>query len=148
MKLFNYYAQNSYAAYPEGDVPNQLFLKFLEIGRAYTSFVIKSDDGVVIGFFLLHPYNPFEVFKETAEVSYFIKPEFVGKGIGTSALIKLQDEAKKLGIKHLLADISSENNESIEFHKKNGFNQCGTFHSIGKKFGKIFSVVWMEKEIK
>jgi L-amino acid N-acyltransferase YncA len=148
MEIFNYYAQNSFAAYPKGRVPNKLFFKFLEIGKTYPSFVIKSGDGVVIGFCLLRPYNPFAAFKETAEVSYFIKHEFVGRGIGKSALMKLEDEAKKLGIKHLLADISSENNESIKFHKRNGFNQCGKFDNIGKKFGKTFSVVWMEKEIK
>lgn len=98
-------------------------------------------------FYLLRPYNPFAAFKETAEVSYFIKHEFTGRGIGRSALMKLEDEAKKMGIKHLLADISSENNESIEFHKRNGFNQCGKFDNIGKKFGKSFGVVWMLKEI-
>lgn len=147
MEIFNHYATNSFAAYPEGRVPNQLFFRFLEIGETYPSFVIKSDDGVVIGFCMLRKYNPFATFKDTAEVSYFIKHEFTGRGIGKSALMKLEDEAKKLGIKHLLADISSENNESIEFHKRNGFYQCGKFDDIGFKFGKRFCVVWMEKEI-
>ncbi len=112
MEIFNHYAENSFAAYPEGRVPNLLFLKFLEIGKAYPCFVIRSDEGIVAGFCLLRPYNPFAAFKETAEVSYFIKHEFTGRGIGRSALMKLEDEAKKIGIKHLLADISSENNES------------------------------------
>ncbi|KYK23909.1 hypothetical protein AYK25_00640 [Thermoplasmatales archaeon SM1-50] len=69
------------------------------------------------------------------------------KGIGQKALKKLEEEAKKIGITILLADISSENISSIEFHKKNGFKECGRFHHIGKKKGKYFDVVWMEKEI-
>ena len=56
-------------------------------------------------------------------------------------------EAKKMGIKVLLADISSENRDSIKFHLKNGFSRCGLFHKAGFKFGKHFDVVWMEKEL-
>ena len=71
----------------------------------------------------------------------------MGKGIGKAALEKLEEEAKKIGIKTLLADISSENTQSIHFHEKNGFRICGRFHNIGKKKGKNFDVVWMEKTV-
>jgi len=148
MRIFNYYTQNSFAAYPEGVVPDQLFLRFLEIGAVYPAYAITSGDGTVVGFCLLRPYNPFAAFRETAEVSYFIAHDHTGKGIGKSALRKLEEDAKNLGIRHLLADISSENRESIEFHERNGFTRCGYFNNIGKKFGKPFSVVWMEKELK
>jgi len=147
MEIFNHYSQNSFAAFPEGRVTNKLFLMFLGIGKTHPSYVIKSEEGAVIGFCLLRPYNPFPVFRETAQVSYFIKDEFTGKGIGSSALMKLEEGARELGIAHLLADISSENSGSIEFHSKNGFSQCGCFKDIGKKFGKTFSVVWMEKKL-
>jgi L-amino acid N-acyltransferase YncA len=148
MHIFNHYTQNSFAAYPEGVVPNLLFLRFLEIGKTHPAYAITSGDGTVVGFCLLRPYNPFAAFKETAEVSYFIRHDHTGKGIGKSALRKLEEDAKNLGIRHLLADISSENRESIEFHERNGFTRCGYFNNIGKKFGKTFSVVWMEKELK
>lgn len=147
MDIFNHYSEKSFAAFPEGRVSNKLFLMFLGIGKTHPSYVIKSDEGTVIGFCLLRPYNPFPVFRETAEVTYFIKNEFTGMGIGSSALMKLEDDARELGITHLLADISSENAGSIEFHKRNGFTQCGCFKDIGKKFGKPFSVVWMEKNL-
>lgn len=58
MEIFNHYSENSFAAYPEGRVPNQLFLKFLEIGRAYPSFVIRSDEGAVAGFLPAPPVQP------------------------------------------------------------------------------------------
>ncbi len=147
MDIFNHYVLNSFAAYPESKIPNQFFSRFLEIGQAYPAFVIKSADGRVIGFCLLRPYNPFSTFRETAEVSYFIRGGFTGKGLGTSALAMLEGEARKMGIRHLLADISSENPGSIAFHERNGYTRCGTFGDIGKKFGKSFSVIWMEKQI-
>lgn len=147
MDIFNYYTRNSFAAYPEGEIPVQFFPMFFEIGKVYPSLVIIGPDDSVIGFCLLRPYNPFEAFKETAEITSFIKHGFTGKGIGKAALQTLEDAARKMGIRHLLADISSENTGSIEFHRRNGFTQCGRFSDVGKKFGRNFSVVWMEKEL-
>lgn len=146
MEIFNYYIENSYAAYPESKLPDQFYAKFLEIGQVYPSYVIK-DDNKIIGFCLLRPYNPFPVFKETAEITYFIHKDYTGKGLGAVALQKLEESARKTGIKKLLADISSENIHSIKFHQKNGFEVCGIFSDVGKKFNNKFSVIWMEKEL-
>jgi len=146
MDIFNYYAEQTFYAYPEGKLPNMFYSRFLEIAKMYPAFVIKHDH-TIIGFCLLRPYNPFPVFKETAEISYFIKKEYTGNGIGKKALDKLEESAKKMGIKTILADISSENHDSINFHQKNGFKQCGAFTKIGKKFNQYFDVIWMEKEL-
>jgi L-amino acid N-acyltransferase YncA len=57
----------------------------------------------------------------------------------------LISDARKMKIKTVLASISSLNEESIHFHKKHGFLECGRFGSIGRKHGKSFDVVWMQK---
>ncbi len=144
--IFNYYAENTFYAYPENKLPVQFYSRFLDIAKTYPAFVIKCENQI-IGFCLLRPYNPFPVFKETAEVSYFIKKEYIGKGIGTAVLKKLEESALNIGIKRLLADISSENEPSIQFHKKKGFYKCGHFKNAGKKFDRYFDVIWMEKEL-
>jgi len=146
MEIFNHYILNSFAAYPENPLPEEFFSKFMEIAAGYPAFVMKKE-GKVIGFCLLRPYNPFPVFKQTAEVSYFIHPDFTGLGIGKKALKQLEESARTSGIRKLLADISSENSASIQFHLRNGFKECGNFSHTGKKFGKDFSVVWMEKDL-
>ncbi|HIH00029.1 MAG TPA: N-acetyltransferase [Thermoplasmata archaeon] len=148
MDIFNHYVVHSFAAYPESPLPNEFFNKFMELTKGYPAFVIRYiESGKVVGFCFLRAYNPFPVFRETAEITYFLEKEEVGKGIGTKALEKLEEEAKKIGIKTLLADISSENTQSIVFHKKKGFRECGRFHRVGKKKGKSFDVVWMEKTL-
>ena len=146
MEIFNYYIENSFAAYPESKLTDQFFEKFLEVGQVYPSYVIKDNDKI-IGFCMLRPYNPFPVFKETAEITYFIHKDYTGKGIGLMALGILEESARKMGIKKVMADISSENARSIKFHQNNGFEVCGIFSDVGKKFDKHFSVIWMEKEL-
>lgn len=148
MDIFNYYAEHSFSAYPETPLPYQFYGKLLEITNGYPAFVMKEESSeVVIGFCFLRAYNPFPVFKKTAEVSYFIKPDYTGKGLGTSALEQLQNEAKRMGIRFLLASITSENKQSLAFHKKNGFSECGKFSNIGEKMGRSFDIIWMWKEL-
>jgi L-amino acid N-acyltransferase YncA len=148
MDIYNYYVTQSFAAYPEASVPYEFFNRFLEMTKGYPAFVIRDDDRhKVVGFCFLRAYHPFPVFRETAEVTYFLEKDEVGKGIGSAALKKLEEEAKTIGVKTLLADISSENMQSIIFHKKKGFKECGRFHRVGQKKGKYFDVVWMQKMI-
>ncbi|MGD0951544.1 MAG: hypothetical protein ABR985_03985 [Methanotrichaceae archaeon] len=52
-----------------------------------------------------------------------------------------------MGIVTVLASISSLNQASLAFHKKNGFVECGRFVGIGRKMGKGFDVVWMQRMV-
>ncbi|MHB9068679.1 MAG: GNAT family N-acetyltransferase, partial [Pirellulaceae bacterium] len=83
----------------------------------------------------------------TAEVTYFISPEFTKRGIGTALLKRLSDEAILRGIDLLVASISSKNEESIAFHRKNGFRECGRFERAGRKNEQDFDIVWMQRRL-
>lgn len=146
MDIFNYYIENSYAAYPEKRLPDDFYIRIMDMTKGYPAFVIKAN-GIIIGFCFVRAYNPFPAFNETVEISYFIDKGYSGKGIGKLALNKLEEESKKKGIKTILASITSLNPNSIKFHQKNGFKECGRFREVGKKFGKVFDIIWMEKKI-
>lgn len=148
MAIFNDYIENSFAAYPETRLPEAFYGRFLEMTKDYPAFAIKDVDSArTVGFCFLRAYNPLPVFRETALVSYFLEKEAVGKGIGQEALRKLEEEAKAAGIGRLLAEIAAPNEPSLKFHRKNGFRECGRFSKAGKKHGRYFDVIWMEKEL-
>jgi len=143
--IFNYYVENSFAAYPETKVPYEFFDMFLKMSDGYPTVAARDQRGGVIGFGMLRVHNPIPTFSRVAEITYFIAPEHTGKGIGTSILEYLVEEAKKKNISSILASISSRNEKSIAFHEKNGFKQCGRFQNIARKNEEVFDVVWMQK---
>lgn len=145
--LFNYYIEHSFAAFPDQKVPYEFFTHFLETCRNYPSVVAKMPDGTVAGFGLLHAHNPMTAFSHTAEITYFIRPDLTGKGLGSEMLARLEDEGKKQGICTILASISSLNEGSIRFHAGHGFTECGRFEKVGRKKGIVFDTVWMQKFI-
>jgi len=68
-------------------------------------------------------------------------------GLGKTALDRLAEAARELGVDRLMASISSLNQESLRFHRKYGFQECGRFTEAGTKFGGNFDVVWMVRRI-
>lgn len=146
--IFNFYIENSFAAYPENKVPYEIFDTFKEMSEGYPRGTIKDETGKIIGFGMLRRYNPIPVFSQTAEVTYFIHPDHTGNGLGKMLLEFLENEGHKRGIINILASISSLNPGSIAFHVKNGFVECGCFKKAGKKKGRLFDVIWMQKMIK
>jgi L-amino acid N-acyltransferase YncA len=147
--IFNHYVKNSLAAYPESKVPYEFFELFLEMAEGYPFLAAKDlaqdGKGGVLGFGLLRPHNPIPAFSGVAEITYFLAPEHTGKGIGRQMLDRLLVGARERGIKSILASISSLNLVSLAFHKKNGFQECGRFVGIGRKWGQDFDVVWMQR---
>ena len=145
MEIFNYYIENSFAAYPEQRLPDEFFDALLIMSTGYPTVAARTEDGDVTGFGLLRPYNPLPAFFTTAEITYFIKPRFTGQGIGKAMLDYLLDTGKASGISTILANVSSLNEESIRFHLRHGFSECGRFREAGQKKGHIFDVVYFQK---
>lgn len=143
--IFNYYVENSFAAYPEQKLPYKFFDQFLKMCEGYPALTAKDEHGNILGFGMLRAYNPFSTFSQTAEITYFVKPGYTSGGIGKKILNYLLDKARQKGITSVIASISSLNEGSINFHKKNGLVECGRLKEIGKKRGKTFDVVYMQK---
>lgn len=147
IELFNYYIEHSFAAFPEQKVPQEFFSYFFETCRHYPSVVARLPDGTLAGFGLLRAHNPMPAFRHTAEITYFVRPDMTGKGLGSKMLQHLEAAGKEQGVTTILADISSLNEGSIRFHTQQGFSPCGRFFQVGIKKGVVFDTVWMQKFI-
>jgi L-amino acid N-acyltransferase YncA len=144
--LFNYYIENSFAAYPEKKVPYGLFDQFLALTEGYPAFTVRDEEQAdrMVGFVFLRPYHPLAVFQRAAEITYFIEPGYTGQGIGSRILERITGEARRKGIDTILANVSSLNKSSLRFHERHGFVECGRFRRVAKKKGQDLDVVWMQ----
>lgn len=145
--ILNYYIENTTAAYRAEAVNDDFSLNFLEGTDIYCSFVIQTTENKIVGFCTLEPFKAISTFSEIAEVMYFIHHEYTGFGAGSLALNMLENEARKIGVKKLLADISTDNVGSIHFHSKNGFVEYGRLCDAGNKFGSKFGIAYLAKNL-
>ncbi len=145
--IFNHFVTDSFAAYPEKEIDADFIRGLARWSDRYPFYVIESSTGEVIGFGLLRPYRDAPIFRRSAELTYFILPAETNKGLGSQLLDLLTSDARKMQIDSLVANISSLNEQSLRFHDKHGFRQCGLFESIGIKHGRPFDLVWVQKRI-
>ncbi len=145
--IFNHYISNSFAAYPENEVPYSFFDQILAMCKGYPGVVARDPMDRIVGFGMLRPFHFASTFKRTGEISYFLHPDVMRQGLGTQILNRIVQEAGKMGIDAIVASVSSLNVESLNFHKKHGFVECGRLKAVGRKFGKDFDVVWMQKHL-
>ncbi len=146
LAVLNHHIASGFAAYPSQPLPAALWERFFRTLEGYPAYVVKHDDQVV-GFGALKPFLLPDTLQRTAEISYFILPDHTGQGLGSRLLEMLIAEAKAKGIDNLLANVSSQNPGSLRFHQRHGFKQVGYFPKVGRKWGKDFDLVWLQRFI-
>jgi len=83
-------------------------------------------------------------YRFTVEHSVYVADQFLGKGIGKLLLAELIQVAKKQKYHTMIGVIDSENEGSIAFHKKYGFETVGVIKESGYKFDRWLSSVFMQ----
>jgi len=112
----------------------------------YKTFVIL-DNKQICGYVLITKHKDREAYDATAEVTTYLKPESIGKGLGSIALSFIEGYAKQQGIHVLLAIISGQNEASIRLCAKNGYTKCAHYKEVGQKFGQLLDIVAYQKII-
>jgi L-amino acid N-acyltransferase YncA len=147
IRIFNYYIEHSDAAFFDDPIPPAFFGQIRALVGDYPSVAVRDGNNTLVGFGILRSHSPLSAFRHTADITYFVRPGRTGAGIGQKMLAYLEEEGRKAGISCILTEISSRNEGSIRFHLKNGFRECGRFINAGKKDGRFFDTVWLQKEI-
>ena len=132
----------------EYDVPTETeFLNRFRNITAQFPWLLWEEDGQVLGY--AYGSLPFEraAYAWCAEGSVYLKPEARGRGIGKILYDGLENILKAQGYQKIYAIITSENENSIAFHRKKGYKFLAEFPNCGYKFNRRVGVVWMEKEL-
>lgn len=143
MEIVNHFALNSFSVYSEEIIPDTFAKSRFQEAKV---FLMLQNHKQTIGFGFIIPYKPFKNFSHTGVLTYFIYENYTGMGLGTKLLHELISRGKEIGITNYLAHISSKNIQSLNFHKKHGFEEVGRFKNVATKFNEPIDVVWVQKQ--
>ncbi|MFM7017325.1 GNAT family N-acetyltransferase [Flavobacterium sp.] len=146
LEIINYNILNSTALYDyePRTLENQIAIFQDKLDKGFPILVAISNKSVV-GFGYYSEFRFREAYKFTVEHSVYAHPNQLGKGIGKLILDKLIHLAKAQKLHTMIGVIDSENQSSIEFHKKFGFEIAGTIKESGYKFNRWLHSVFMQK---
>lgn len=146
LEIINYNILNSTALYDyePRTLENQIAIFQDKLDKGFPILVALSNKSVV-GFGYYSEFRFREAYKFTVEHSVYVHPNHLGKGIGKLILDNLIHLAKAQKLHTMIGVIDSENQSSIEFHKKFGFEIAGTIKESGYKFNRWLHSVFMQK---
>jgi L-amino acid N-acyltransferase YncA len=146
LEIINYNILNSTALYDyePRTLENQIAIFQDKLDKGFPIVVAISNKSVV-GFGYYSEFRFREAYKFTVEHSVYAHPNQLGKGIGKLILDNLIHLAKAQKLHTMIGVIDSENQSSIEFHKKFGFEIAGTIKESGYKFNRWLHSIFMQK---
>lgn len=117
-------------------------------GGRYRLWVAADADTGVLGWATSGPFRPRAAYATTVEASVYCRPEFVGRGIGSKLYTSLFDSIREEDIERVVAGVTLPNPASVRLHLSFGFRRVGTFHRVGRKFGRYWDVAWFERPLR
>lgn len=115
--------------------------------EAIAYLVAEDDGGRITGFAYAHPFSARAAYRRSAEVTIYLDRNETGKGIGRKLYEALEDALRDTAVHNLYAIVMYPGSGSVEFHEKMGYRIAGRLTDCGEKFGRLWSVVYMEKMI-
>jgi phosphinothricin acetyltransferase len=115
-----------------------------KLQKGFPIIVAKVADEIV-GFGYYSEFRFREAYKFTVEHSIYAHPNHIGKGIGKMIMENLLHLAKDQKLHTMIGVIDSENQSSIDFHEKFGFEIVGTIKDSGFKFDRWLHSVLVQK---
>lgn len=146
LEIINYNILNSTALYDyqPRSLENQIAIFEDKLQKGFP-IIVAVENEIVVGFGYYSEFRFREAYKFTVEHSVYAHPNHIGKGIGKLILANLIDLAKAQQLHTMIGVIDAENQSSIDFHKKFGFEIVGTIKDSGFKFDRWLHSVFVQK---
>ena len=154
LEIYGYYVKHTAISF-EYEVPSvEEFQARIERTLVRYPFLVLEEEDFVIGYAYAGPFKARAAYDWSCELSIYLDKDCHGKGFGRRLYEALEERLKAQGIQNLYAciDFPDEEDEyltinSVEFHEHMGYRRVGVFRQCAYKFGRWYSMTWMEKMI-
>lgn len=92
-------------------------------------------------------YRPKAAYETSVEVTCYVAQEAQGRGVASALYGSLLEALRGEDLHRALAGITLPNDASIALHRRFGFREVGTFSEQGRKLGRYWDVLWMERPL-
>ena len=112
-----------------------------------TPVLVAEVAGTVAGFAYVTLMSTKKGWRFTREDTIYVDEAFRGRRIGEKLLAALLEECRALGVRLVVASITSSNEASLRLHAKYGFVPVGQMKNAGHKFDAWHSTTYMQLDL-
>jgi L-amino acid N-acyltransferase len=115
--------------------------------EAHDTILVAEEEGQIVGgaaygWFRDTVKRP--GYRFTVEHTIHVREDRWGSGLGRQLMDALIDQARRSGKHVMVAAIDSENEVSIQFHRRLGFVEVARMPEVGTKFGRWLELVLLQ----
>lgn len=114
---------------------------------AMTPVLVAEHEGEVAGFAYVTLVSQKRGWRFSREDTIYIDERYRGRGVGDRLLAALLEVLRDLGVRLVIASITSTNQASIRLHAKYGFEVMGEMKFAGYKFGQWHNTTYMQVDL-
>lgn len=154
LEIYDYYVKNTAITF-EYETPSldEFKGRMKKTMQRYPYLVIVKDDRIE-GYAYAGAFVGRAAYGWSCEMTVYIDHNAQKCGLGRVIYEALENALHDMGILNLYACIGYPEKDdeylttnSADFHAHLGFEKVGEFHKCGYKFGRWYSMIWMEKII-
>lgn len=154
LEIYAYYVRRTAATFEyEPPTEEEFFARITSAQRRYPYLVLLCGNEIM-GFAFAHAFRERPAYDYSVENTVYLRPDARHMGYGKALYTALERELKRMGVKNMYACVAVPDGEdahlsddSPRFHEAMGYSVCGRFTNCGYKFGRWYTMVWMEKRI-
>lgn len=138
----------------EYDVPTLAdFTERIRRVQSRYPWIVARQNEEIVGYAYAGVFKDRRAYDRSVELSIYIRKEAHRLGLGRRLYAALSARLAAQGVRNLYACIAVPNAaddpyltlDSVRFHERLGFRTVGRFTDCAAKFGRLYSMVWMEK---
>lgn len=116
------------------------------VGAGYPVLVSEDESGLT-GFSSFGEFRARPGYRFTVEHSVYVRADLRGRGVGIALMTPLLQRAVALDKHVMVGGVDAENESSLRFHERLGFERVAHFRQVGFKFGRWLDLVFLQRTL-
>lgn len=147
-EIYNYFVKNTAITFEENALTvSEMSSRIISYTKLYPWLVCEVADEVV-GYAYASKWKERSAYKNTAEVTVYVKQGLSRKGYGKALYASLLQSLKELNCHVILGCIALPNESSEKLHEHFGFVRVAHFSEVGFKLGQWVDVGYWQRIIR
>ncbi len=143
-RIYNFYIRLGGVTFDIEECSSERIAKLLGRGKGDAWFVAADEAGLV-GWASARKFSERPGYRHSCETAIYLDNKAVGSGAGDLLQQRVERHCHQAGIHHAMAKIVANNDRSLAFHYRYGYELVGTQREIGRVDGQWVDVVILQR---
>jgi phosphinothricin acetyltransferase len=144
--VYNHYVTETVVTFEEEPVSAaEIGRRIEEVRSASLPWLVAEVDRHVVGYAYARPWNARTAYRFSAEITVYLAPAHVGRGIGSKLYGELFPILQARRIHAVMGGIALPNEASVALHEKFGLRKVAQFEEVGFKFDRWIDVGYWQR---